>query len=229
MLGTMRPVALPSYGGRQARRRLPSWLKWSCAGLVAGVAAVIYVQESWLPPRLSAREGAQLRASMHESETERARLQQALDSTSQRLDAALAERGRLAQSLDESRQGEQRLRQQLASLAATLPADPRGGAVQVRAARFKAQGGQLQYDVVLSRERASKALNGVLQLVVAGSAKKGPETSVKLPPVQASVGPVEALHGAVALPEGFVARQATVQVLDRPDGRMLGMRVLSVD
>ena len=49
----------------------------------------------------------------------------------------------------------QRLRQDIASLVASLPPDPRKAPVAVRAARFEVQGATLAYDVVLSRERAA--------------------------------------------------------------------------
>ena len=83
--------------------------------------------------------------------------------------------------------------------------------------------------MVLSRERAgAKPLAGVMQLVVAGSAKRGPETSLKPSPVAISVGQVESVRGGVPLPDGFDPRQATIHVLDRPDGKLLGMRVINV-
>jgi hypothetical protein len=101
--------------------------------------------------------------------------------------------------------------------------------VQVRAARFKAERGQLMYDVVVSRDHASaSSRNAVMQLVVAGAPKRGPETSVRLQPVSFSVGAFETLSGGLPLPEGFDPRQATVNVLDQPNGRLLGMRVIAV-
>jgi hypothetical protein len=39
---------------------------------------------------------------------------------------------------------------------------------------------------------------------------------------------VESVRGALPLPEGFDPQQVTLQVLDKPDGRQLGMRVLNV-
>jgi hypothetical protein len=47
-------------------------------------------------------------------------------------------------------------------------------------------------------------------------------------PVPLAVGAYEIARGTLALPEGFRASQATISVLDRPDGRQLGMRVLYV-
>src|ERR1043165_8170866 len=69
--------------------------------------------------------------------------------------------------------------------------DPRGGAVQVRAAHFTTDGGKLVYDVVLSRERAARPISGVMQLVVAGASKRGPPTSIRLQPVTVSIGRFE--------------------------------------
>jgi hypothetical protein len=36
------------------------------------------------------------------------------------------------------------------------------------------------------------------------------------------------VRGSLALPDGFRPRQTTVQVLDRPGGKLLGMRVILV-
>ena len=116
-----------------------------------------------------------------------------------------------------------------ASLVASLPPDPRGGAVEVRAARFGVDDGALTYDLVLTRDRsAAKPLAGVLQLLVTGTNARGVETTATLQPVNVSIGPYESLRGSVPLPEGFKPRQATLNVLDGPGGRALGKRVMYV-
>jgi hypothetical protein len=46
--------------------------------------------------------------------------------------------------------------------------------------------------------------------------------------VAVSVGPYETLRGTLPLPDGFRPRQTTIHVLDRPDGKLLGMRVINV-
>jgi hypothetical protein len=87
----------------------------------------------------------------------------------------------------------------------------------------------LAYDVVLTRERPkTNATPGLMQFVVAGQAARGAETTLTLPPIALDAGGLQILRGSQALPEGFRPRQATVQVLDRPAGKMLGMRVLLV-
>jgi len=225
----MKPVVFNPYGRRRSRWRPPGWLVLLVAGVAAGAAGVLVVQERFLPPRLSAADSAALRADFAQADSERARLRGELESTAKRLDAALAEKKALADDLGSSRQAADRLRSDVASLAQALPADPRGGAVQVRAAQFRTEGGKLFYDVILSRDRsAGKTMQGVLQLIVSGGAKGKPETSVRLAPVAITVGTVESLRGGVPLPDGFDPRQATIHVLDRPDGKLLGMRVINV-
>lgn len=227
MFGQSKAVVL-SHGSRR-RKGPPRWLVLLLAGTALGVAGVVLVQEKMLPPRLSAAASAQLQQALQQTQQERQQLQQQLAATTQRLEAALADKKSLVGDLDASRRTVEQLRRGLASVVDSLPPDPRGGAVQVRAARFKAEGGQLLYDVVLSRERAGASpRNAVMQLLVAGASKSGPETTVKLQPVPVSVGAFEALSGGLPLPEGFDPRQATVHVLDRPEGKLLGMRVLVV-
>src|SRR5438270_716687 len=73
-----------------------------------------------------------------------------------------------------------------------------------------------------------KHLPGVMQFVVAGANSRGPDTSIPLKPFAISVGSHESLRGDVPLPDGFSPRETTIKVLDRPDGKLLGMRVMHV-
>jgi hypothetical protein len=229
MLGSMKPVVFNPYGRRRSRWRPPRWLVLVVVGMAVGAAGVVLVQERYLPPRLSAADSAALRADFAQADSERVRLRRELESTAKRLDAALAEKKALADDLGATRQSVERLRGDVASLAGALPADPRGGAVQVRAAQFRTEGGKLFFDVILSRDRAAgKTMQGVLQLIVAGAPKGKPETTVRLAPVPVAIGSVESVRGGVPLPDGFDPRQATIHVLDRPDGKLLGMRVINV-
>jgi hypothetical protein len=230
MLGRSKPVVFDPYGSRRSRRRVPRWLVLMLLGIGIGAGGVIYVQERHLPPRLSAEASTQLRSAFEQADAERQRLKRELDDTAQKLQSAVAERQAMADELATTRQTAERLRGDVGALVALLPPDPRGGTVQVRAARFAMEGRNLVYDVVLSRDRAGgKALSGVMQLVVAGATAKGPETALPMKPVAISVGSHESVRGGVALPEGFNPRQTTVKVMDRPDGKLLGMRVLLVN
>ncbi|MCR5882489.1 hypothetical protein LRS03_06265 [Rhizobacter sp. J219] len=229
MFGRSKPVVLESYGHRRKRGRPPRWLVLLLSGVAVGVAGVLVVQERYLPPRLSAHESAQLRSAYDSTEAERKRLQQALRNAEQKLASTTSQNKTLQDELATSRTRIERLSDDLATTVAALPPDPRGGTVEVRAGRFTVRGGALVYDVVLARERAgSKPTTGVMQLQVLGSSAKSPQATVALTPVPVSITSHEVVRGSQPLPEGFKPREATVQVLDRPAGRALGMRVMLV-
>lgn len=230
MFGKSKPVVFEPYGRRRSRRRLPGWLLLLLLGTALGAGAVVYVQERHLPPRLSAKASAQLRTSFEQAEQERQRLAGELAAASQRLEAALADKQGLAEQLAAAQRTAEGLRKDVAAVVASLPPDPRGGAIEVRAARFSVEDGALAYDVVLTRDGAAerKPFTGVMQLVVAGESTRGAETTVRLEPVAVTVGAHEAVRGRLPLPEGFTPRQTTVNVRDRADGKLLGMRVMHV-
>ena len=176
MLGPSKSVAFDPYGRRRKHKKVPAWLVLLAAGLAAGAAAVLVVQERYLPPRLSAEASAHLKSSYAEADGERTRLRAQLADTGQKLERAVAENRRLADELAAGRRTIGDLQADLGSLVESLPPDPRAGAVQVRAARFRTEGERLLYDVVLSRDGAgSKPLPGVMQLVLAGA-----DTTVRL-------------------------------------------------
>lgn len=228
MFGSSRPVVIDRYGSRRSRR-VPRWLLLLLFGIAVGAGGLFWIQETYLPPRLSAGETAQLRQDYAQADAERVQLKKDLAETSKRLDTALAEGKSGAGDLAAARQTVERLRANLAFVAEALPPDPRGGTVEVRAARFAAAQGKLDYDVLLYREKAGgKPLAGVVQFVLSGESGGGGPTTVAIKPLPVSMGQHEGLSGSVALPEGFRPRQATINVLDRPDGRSLGMRVMYV-
>lgn len=229
MLGRSRPIPFNPYGRRRSGFRLPRWLVLLLIGGAAGVAGVIVVQERYLPPRLSADASVKLTSSFNQADTERLRLKGELAQTAKQLETTRAERQALTDELAASRATTTQLRDDVSSVVASLPPDPRGGGVEVRAGRFSVKAGQLAYDVVLSRERATgKPMAGVLQLIVAGESARGTDSSVPLKPIALSIGTHLVVRGSVALPEGLRPRQATIQVLDRAGGKLLGMRVILV-
>lgn len=229
MFGRSRPVVIETHGSRRRGRRVPRWLVLLLLGMAAGAAGVIYVQERHLPPRLSAADSEQLRASFSEADAERRRLQGELAAATGKLETSAAENKGLGEELAASRRSVDSLRDDVAFVAAALPPDPRGGAVEVRAARIARAGQALAYEVALAREGSrGKPLAGVMQLVATGDSSSGAEATVGLEPVAVSVGSHQVLRGTAALPAGFVPRQCTVRVLDRPGGQLLGMRVMHV-
>jgi hypothetical protein len=228
MFGSSKPVVIDRYGSRRSRR-VPRWLLLLLFGIAVGAGGVVFVQERYLPPRLSAAETAQLRQDFQQADRDRTQLKRDLAAVTQRLDTALADAKGGAAEAANSRQTVERLKASLAFVAEALPPDPRGGTVEVRAARISQAAARLDYDVLLYREQGgARPLAGVLQFVLAGESAKGGASTVTTKPVAVTVGHHEGIGGSVGLPDGFRARQATVQVLDRPDGKLLGMRVIYV-
>jgi hypothetical protein len=229
MFGSSKPVVL-SYGSRRQRGwRVPRWLVLLLLGIAIGAGGLWLLQAEYLPPRLSAEASSELRSAYEQADTERKSLKAQLASTTQQLDAAKATTQRQSEELAAPRAAAQKLRDDMTALIAALPADPRGGAVEVRTARFVTQGNALAYDVVLTRERdAAKPLSGVMQFSVLGLTARGVETTVASKPVDVSVGAHALVRGSLPLPDGVRARQVTVQVLDAPGGKTLGMRIMLV-
>lgn len=226
MFRRSRELTFFTRGRPRSRWRLPGWFWLLLCGLVAGAAGLLFLQERYLPPRLSAEASAALRSAYELADAERQRLGQELQQSQRKLEQALADKQSLGTELGTSRSTVERLQAGLASVVEALPPDPRKGQVAVRAARFTASGGMLAYDVVLTRERSgSKTMNAVMQLVVSGGTGGRGEAAVALKPVALALGRHEVLRGSLPLPAGFVPHQTTVQVLDRPAGTLLGMRV----
>ena len=229
MFGRSQEIVLQPYGSRRSVWRLPRWLVLLLLGTAAGAAIVLTVQERYLPPRLSAHASEQLRGAFDRAEAERLRLKNALADANTRLTSLRSDTARTTDELASQTATAARLRDDLRAVVAALPADPRGGAVAVRAGRFTVKGGQLDYNVVLTRELAvGKPLPGTLQLLLAGDSERGAASQLTPQAIPLTLGGQEVLRGSVPLPAGFRPRQATVQVLDRAGGKALATRVLLV-
>lgn len=209
---------------------MPRWLVLILLGAVLGIAGVVYLQERLLPPRLSADASTRLQQSFDKADAERTSLTGELAAARQQAKTALARSSDLQARLAASNDTVEQLRADVNSMIDSLPPDPRSGKVAVRAARFEAGDDRmLAYDVVLSRDRSGgKPLDGVIQFVVSGAAERGVANTVSSQPVPVSVGAYDSVRGRIALPAGFKPRQATIQVLDKPGGTLLGKRVMYV-
>lgn len=218
-----------SYGRRRARWWLPRWLVLLLVGAALGAAAVVTVQDRLLPTRLSASASAALRSQYEAADAERQRLRTELADARMRLQAALLHKQTAADELATSLATTARLHEDLAAVVSALPPDPRGGSVAVRAGRFTVKGAELEYKLVLTRERAvGRPLPGTLQLLVAGESERGMQRVLTPSAIAVLLGSHAVLRGSLPLPAGFKPRQTTVQVFDQPAGRPLGMRVLAI-
>ncbi|HJV70446.1 MAG TPA: hypothetical protein VJ693_14915, partial [Ideonella sp.] len=73
MFGRSKPVVFDPYGRRRSRWRMPRWLVLLLVGIVIGGGGVLFVQQRYLPPRLSAEASAALRSSFEQADAERLR------------------------------------------------------------------------------------------------------------------------------------------------------------
>ncbi|MDH5338381.1 MAG: hypothetical protein OEW22_01270 [Rubrivivax sp.] len=230
MFGRSKPVVFDPYRGRRSGVGVPRWLVLLLLGAAAGIAGVLYTQHAWLPPRLSAAETAALRQAFQQADADRTRLQSELAQATEGLKQAKAVVGHLESGAEAASDELGTLRDDLAAVVDALPPDPRDGAVAVRSARFSTRNGQLDYSIVLTRAKAgAQPLKGVMQFIVSGPSATQADAAVSLKPVALTIGRQEVARGSVPLPPGLQPRQAVVKVLDKPEGRQLGMRVLLVD
>ncbi len=220
------PVVFERHAyGRRRSWRVPRWLLLLLAGIALGAGGLFYVQQEYLPPRLTPAESQQLQSRLDEVSRERGELKASLDRVTAEAAAARAEGGRLGTELGEARRSVEQLQRDIALFDAVLPPDPRGGAIAVRGARFANEGGRLAYHVLLTRERRDgRPFKGVVELVVAGERGE----TITLDPVELSLAGYRHLQGSLPLPSGFAGRQVTIRVLDRPGGTLQGMRVINV-
>jgi hypothetical protein len=207
----------------------PRWLWLLLVGAASGAGGAWALQTWVLPPRLTAHDSQRLVQAHADADQARHRLAQSLQDMSGRLDSAQRAQQALAQEAVVLQAELARLQGDLASVVAALPPDPAQRAVEVRAARFADVGGALSYDVVLTRASGSgKPMTGQMQLVVTGASAQDPSRSIQLQPIALSLGRHEVLRGRVPLPAGFRPQQTTVRIVDRPQGQLLGQRVLVV-
>lgn len=230
MFGRSKPVVFDPYRRRHSRFAVPRWLSLLLLGAAAGVTGVLYVQQAWLPPRLSAADSASLRQGYRQADADRTQLAAELAQAHESLSQAQAAVQRLGAAAAAAKEDVIALRADLAVAVDALPPDPRAGIVAVRSAHFSVNGGDLAYEVVLSRDQSgAKPVDGVMQFVVSGASAGLADAAVTLKPVPLRIGRLHVARGNLPLPDGFKPRQVTIKLVDKSAGRQLGMRVLLVD
>lgn len=225
-----KPVVFEPHGYRRRRRwGIPRWAVLLLSGIAIGAGGLFYVQEEYLPQRLSPLESRQLQSRVQQLEEERTQFRDSLEQTREQLQKSETEAVTLTTELTSAQARIVSLQQDIALFEEVLPPDPRNGTISVRAARFQRRGGQLDYHVLLTREaRSGKNFRGVIEFAVAGTRASGTQATVDLGPVRTDLASYEHLQGRLDLPDGFAPQQVTVRVRETTGGSQLGMRVLNV-
>ena len=228
-----------SNGANRRHAGVPGWLMWLGSGVLAGALGLIWVQDRYGPQRLSVAESREIIANLDKEksarqEAERNALSQAeqsrraLAATREELQQTRADLDRRIADSASSDSTIERLRMDLALFDEVMPPDPRHNPVGVRAARFAQDGDALRYHVLLTRDEAAEPFRGVMQFVVRGNRASGAADTLTFDAVPVKVGSYSHIKGVQTLPAGFVPRQATIQVLDKPEGTSVGMRIMHV-
>lgn len=228
MFGRSKPKAFKPYalGASRPRRRVPRWLIWLFLGMVIGAGGLLYVQQELMPQRLSVQASEQLTRQASELGTSLAQTRTELEQARQSLAAQQAKSDDLAGRLSLAQAELAPLQEDLALLQQVLPADPRGGDLQIRAGRFFNESGKLAYHLVLTREDVASPFKGTVQFAVEGRYPNGRSATVELDPIQLDLDDYRNFQGQVALPDGMHASQITTRVLNG-DGRLQAMRIIN--
>lgn len=231
MFGRNKPVVFErhSFGRRPSRFRVPSWLIVLLLGVVAGAGGLWFLQEKYLPPRLSAAESNQIREKMETAERDRQKMAGELKQATEKLAAAEADRSKAQTESAAARANSEKLEKQLSQFVLALPPDPRGGPIGIRAASFVPNGQQLEYHVILTRVRkGDDSFRGTVQMIVSGL-RKGRYEHVPLAPVSVALESYQHMTGSLAMPEGMAAKEVTIRVLrGGPGGEQQAIRVYKI-
>lgn len=230
MFGRSKPTVFKpvSYQRQRKPLRIPKWFLLLLLGVAAGSSGLWYIQENYLPPRLSPEESDKLRAELEVSNRERQQLKTDLKQTTDKLGAAEAESKKAQTDAASSRETSEKLQKDLSQFVLALPPDPRGGPIGIRAASFTPMGDKLGYNVIFTRQRkGDDVFKGVMQLVVTGN-RAGRTETVPLAPIPMAVEAYQQISGTITLPEGMSPREVSVRVLRGAGGEMQSMRVFRI-
>lgn len=215
-----------SFGHKKPARRVPRWLLWLLIGMVAGAAGVLFVQQEYMPPRLTAKQSEQLTAQHAQVSVALQQANAQLEQVNQQLSQQRSREQGLVGELERARAALKPLQDDLELLQDVLPPDPRGGNLQIRAGRYFNRDGRLSYHLVLTREQGNAPFQGTVQFAVEGRYPNGRTATITLDPIPLKVDRYENVQGDAALPDGMHARQITSRILDA-NGRMQAMRVIN--
>jgi hypothetical protein len=167
--------------GRDVRRgRTPTWLFSLGTGLAVGAMGLVWIQDTFGPPRLSPAVAQQVVAERDEARSARdlaeRREREIREALQARLDQSVAEHARIRQDLEHRARASAdvddtiaNLRREVALFESVIPPDPRDNPIGVRAARIEHDNGSLAYHVLLSRQTSrDQPFDGVIQFVVTG-------------------------------------------------------------
>ena len=204
MLRSKRPAFRPSpYGYTRRRRRIPRWLVLMIVGIIIGVGAVLFIQESYGPARLTVEESERLHFDLNAATSEVQRLQTELNQTQRALEQAKAQVEQQASSISQHDSVVAALEKDIMSFARVAPEDPRGTSPGIRAAQFRRGENQtLNYQILLMQDdEDDPEFTGEMHFNVMGRYANGRQGYIDLEPIPVTLGYYLHSNGDAALPE----------------------------
>ncbi len=217
------------YGNTRRRRRIPRWVVLILTGIVLGAGGLLFLQKSYGPPRLTVEQSEQLQYDLNSANLDKQRLQSDLGQSTRELGEAKSSLARQTVQLKQAQEQIIKLNNDIKLFADAMPSDPRGTSPGIRAANFQNNNGQLDYRILIMQDNAkSTPFQGDMELVVAGRYANGKNNTITLPAVEVNVGHYNHLHGSMALPDTFMARQVTIRITSHDTKKLSATRILRV-
>jgi hypothetical protein len=227
---SQRAVFKPSvYQPGKRSRRMPRWVVLLFAGIVLGAGGVLFLQANYGPQRLTVEQSEQLHAELSAANLDRQRLQGQVEEITQQRDAARSTHEKLTADLAQAKQQIDGLNKDLAIFQDAIPPDPRGGPIGVRSASLSREPGQLDYQVLIMRDKDTTGVpfKGSLQFDIQGRYPNGRSGTITPDSLPVDLDRFQSLTGTLQLPDGFVARSVTIKVLDSAQ-KQQAMRIYNV-
>lgn len=227
-----RPAFRPTpYGYTRRSKGIPRWLVLMLAGIALGAGGVLFLQRSYSPPRLTAEQSEQLRMDLNSATLDKQRFQTEAKQLKEELDKSTQLAQEQAKKITQLQQDYTQLESGVAGLLQAIPPDPRGTSPGIRAADIVNTDKQLSYNVLLiqdPKEGGTQAFDGQVKLIAAGHYSNGQTVYVDIATEPLHMMRYTEVKGEATLPDGFRARQLTIQITAANSDKIVATRTLRI-
>lgn len=227
-----RPAFKPTpYGYTRRSKGIPRWLVLMLAGIALGAGGVLFLQRSYSPPRLTAEQSEQLRMDLNSATLDKQRFQAEAKQLKENLDKSMQTVDEQVKKIAQIQQDNAQLESGVESLIQAIPPDPRGTSPGIRAADMINTGTQLSYNALLiqdAQEGGTPAFDGQIKLIAAGHYSNGQTVHIDIATLPIHMTRYTEVRGEATLPNGFRARQVTMQVTPAGSDKVISTRTIRV-
>ncbi|MDN5842274.1 MAG: hypothetical protein L0H54_02345 [Alcaligenaceae bacterium] len=227
-----RPAFKPTpYGYTRRSKGIPRWLVLLLTGIALGAGGVLFLQRSYGPQLLTVEQSEQLRMDLNTANLDKQRLQSETKQLKTSLDRATQATQQQSEQITQMQQDYTDLKSGISGLIAAIPPDPRGTSPGIRAADMLGSSGQLSYRILLIQDPEdgdTQAFDGQIKLVASGHYSNGKTVYVDVMTAPLHMTLYKEVQGEAVLPEGFRARQITIQITPEGSDKVASTRTIRV-